>query len=314
MGPAEGTPSDSSQATTFWVDLLGSQVRFRDVNGFRTRSIESGDGEVVVLLHGLSGHAETWVRNLGSLGAGFTACAIDMLGHGLTAKPAVDYSIQVLAEHVLGLLDALGVERAHLVGQSLGGWVAGWTAANHPDRVASFVSVTGAGLQLDLDGAIAADAARKVGGATRKALDAPTRAKVRERLEWLMFDGGVVTDELVETRYRIYSQPDFLANSDRLVSAFAGDLDVRRAEMLDAHMLGRISCPSLVLWTRQNPTLPWQTGQRASEIIPGAQWYLMEDAGHWPQFEKAAEFNDVVGGFLRSVAEPDRTSADVGGR
>ena len=66
--------------------------------------------------------------------------------------------------------------------------------------------------------------------------------------------------------------------------------------------LARIACPALVFWSRQNPTMPWEVGEEASRIIPDARWYLMEDAGHWPQFEKPAEFNNVMGNFLREVS------------
>ncbi|SFL31212.1 alpha/beta fold hydrolase [Geodermatophilus ruber] len=296
-------PGPEAPARSIWLDLLGAEIRFRDVGGHLTRSVEAGAGEPVVLLHGISGHAETWVRTVTGLAQDFRVYALDMLGHGFTDKPPIEYSIQALGEHVLDFLDAVGVRAAHLVGQSLGGWVAAWLAATHPDRVASLVSVTGAGLQLTEDGAeLTARVGRQVGDATRRALDGPTREKVRTRLEWLMHDPAVVTDELVEARYRIYTRPDFAAVAGRLVEAFTAG--PRQEEMLTADRLRGIARPTLVLWTRQNPTMPWEVGERASRLIPGAAWYLMEDAGHWPQYEKPEEFLAVVGRFLRSVAGP----------
>jgi 2-hydroxy-6-oxo-6-(2'-carboxyphenyl)-hexa-2,4-dienoate hydrolase len=287
--------------SSIWLEFLGAEVRFRDAGGHCTRSVEAGAGEPVILLHGISGHAETWVRTVTGLAADFRVHALDMLGHGLTEKPQIDYSVEALGEHVLGFLDAIGARSAHLVGQSLGGWVAAWLAVHHPERVASLTSVTGAGLQLPGDGAeLTARIGRQVGDATRRALDQPTRAKVRTRLEWLMHDPAVVTDELVETRFRMYTRPDFAAVANRLVDAFTAR--PRPEEMLTAEALARISSPTLILWTRQNPTMPWEVGERASRIVPGAAWYLMEDAGHWPQYEKPQEFLRVVGGFLRSVA------------
>ncbi|GAB4079100.1 alpha/beta fold hydrolase [Modestobacter muralis] len=285
---------------SFWVDLLGTEVRYRQSGPHRTRSVEAGDGEPVLLLHGISGHAETWVRNVAVLGRDFRVHAIDMLGHGFTDKPRIEYSIRALADHVLGFLDEIGASRAHLVGQSLGGWVAAYLAAYHPERVASLVSVTGAGLQVDPDGAALSEkVGQQVAAATIKALDAPTREKVRTRLEWLMHDPSVVTEELVETRYRIYTRPEFAAIAGDLVAGLTSR--VRPEESLTAERLATISCPTLVLWTRQNPTMPWQVGEAASRIVPGATFYLMEDAGHWPQFEKPAEFHAIVGEFLRSV-------------
>jgi 2-hydroxy-6-oxo-6-(2'-carboxyphenyl)-hexa-2,4-dienoate hydrolase len=295
---------------SFWVELLGTEVRYRQAGGYRTRSVEAGEGEPVVLLHGISGHAETWVRNVADLGRHFRVHAIDMLGHGFTDKPRITYSVRALGEHVLAFLDGIGAPRAHLVGQSLGGWVAGWLAVHHPDRVASLVSVTGAGLQLDDDGAaLTAKVGQQVAAATNKALAAPSRESVRTRLEWLVHDPSVVTDELVETRYRIYTRPDFAAVAPGLIDGFTSG--VRPEELLTAERLATISCPTLVFWTRQNPTMPWQVGEAASRIVPGAWFHLMEDAGHWPQFEKPAEFAAVVGGFLRSDAVAARRAGDV---
>jgi 2-hydroxy-6-oxo-6-(2'-carboxyphenyl)-hexa-2,4-dienoate hydrolase len=299
------------QVDSFWVDLLGTEVRYRQAGPYRTRSVEAGAGEPLLLLHGISGHAETWVRNVAVLGRDFRVHAVDMLGHGFTDKPEIEYSIRALAEHVLGFLDEIGASRAHLVGQSLGGWVAAWLAVHHPKRVASLVSVTGAGLQVDADGAALSEkVGRQVAAATTKALDTPTREKVRTRLEWLMHEPSVVTDELVETRYRIYTRPDFATIAGDLVAGFTSR--VRPEEALTADRLATISCPTLVLWTRQNPTMPWQVGEAASRIVPGATFHLMEDAGHWPQFEKPAEFHAVVGGFLRSVTGGHTGARTVG--
>ena len=299
------------QGQSFWVDLLGTEVRFRQAGPYRTRSVDAGQGEPLILLHGVSGHAETWVRNVAVFGRNFRVHAIDMLGHGFTDKPRIDYSIRALAEHVLDFLDAIGAPRAHFVGQSLGGWVAGWLAVHHPDRVASFVSVTGAGLQLDDAGvALTEQVGRQVATATTKALDAPTREKVRTRLEWLVHDPAVVTDELVETRYRIYTSPDFATIAGDLVAGFTSR--ARPEEMLTAERLATISCPTLVLWTRQNPTMPWPVGEAASQIISGARFHLMEDAGHWPQFEKPDEFHAVVTRFLLSAVASRVDDAVVG--
>lgn len=287
---------------SFWVEALGAQTRYYDAGGHRTRCIEAGSGEPLVLLHGISGHAETWIRNVTTLARTHHVYALDMLGHGFTDKPVIDYTVPALAEHVLAFLDAIGAQRATLVGQSLGGWVAGWLAVHRPDRVAALVSVTGAGLQLHAEGA---DLTRRLGTqvreATQRAFANPTRETVRTRLEWLVHDTGLITDELVETRYRIFTQPDFLAVAGRLLdglTATAGEQDV-----LDAQALRKISCPTLVLWTRHNPTMQWDVGKAASELISGAAWHLMEDAGHWPQFERPDEFHRVLATFLAGTAE-----------
>lgn len=104
---------------SFWLELLAAEVRFRNAGGHLTRSIEAPTGEPVVRLHGVSGHAETWAHRARP-GPGLPGSALNLLGQGFTDKSDIDYSVRVLAEHMLAFLDAIGATRAHLVGQSLG--------------------------------------------------------------------------------------------------------------------------------------------------------------------------------------------------
>src|SRR5437588_8207286 len=104
--------------------MLGASIRYYDAAGVRSRALEAGSGEAVILLHGLTGHADTWVRNVIPLSKHFRVLAIDMIGHGLTDKPQVSYAMPTFVRHVRDLMFAAGISRAHLVGQALGGWVA----------------------------------------------------------------------------------------------------------------------------------------------------------------------------------------------
>jgi 2-hydroxy-6-oxonona-2,4-dienedioate hydrolase len=124
---------------TVWTDLTGLEfsVSSVDVGGVPTRSLQAGSGPPLVFLHGTSGHLDGFSRNIAAHAEHFTVHAIDMLGHGYTGKPDRPYTIPTYVEHLLGYLDACGLESAHLAGQSLGGWVAAWAAAEHPDRVRS---------------------------------------------------------------------------------------------------------------------------------------------------------------------------------
>ncbi len=285
---------------SFWTDSLGTETRFRDAAGWRTRSIEAGEGDAVILMGGLTGHAEAFLRNIVPLSErGLRVYAIDALGHGLTARPTdVTYHMPVFTEHLIGFLDAIGAERAHLVGQSLGGWTALYTALKHPDRVGRLVSVTGAGLLLS-DAARVEESKRvhaQVQSVTAKAAAAPTRESVRERLEWLMVDPSVVTDELVECRYRYYTLPGTEEALAKLVAEQPSEAN--RAHMIGEEDLARITHPTLVLWTDHNPTTPAEVGRRASRILPDASFDMITGAGHWPMFEQPEQFNRIVGDFL----------------
>lgn len=181
----------------------------------------------MILLSGITGHIEGWTRNVNALAdRGLHVWAVDAIGHGFTDKPTDrEYTAPLFVEHIIAFMDAAGIDRAHLVGQSLGGWNALYTAKTHPDRVGKLVHVTGAGILLDDDARAkeSADVGDQVRSVTQKALAAPTRESVRTRLEWLMDKPETVTDELVESRYRIYTLPDSQAAMPRLVAEAPGE-------------------------------------------------------------------------------------------
>src|SRR5580692_6878533 len=113
---------------SIWTDLrdVSFSQGWVDANGVRTRYLVSGDpsSPALLLLHGTGGHAEAYVRNLNAHRAFFRTYAIDLLGHGWTDKPDIPMEIPAYVEHLIAVLGALGLKRAHISGESLGGWVA----------------------------------------------------------------------------------------------------------------------------------------------------------------------------------------------
>src|ERR1700733_1466764 len=122
-----------------WSDLQGVPFvqGYLDAGGVRTRYLHAGDSSKppLILLHGSGGHAEAYVRNLEAHAEHFSTWSIDMLGHGYTDKPGHPLEVRHYVDHLLAFLDAIGVERAHLSGESLGGWVVSRAAVDHPDKV-----------------------------------------------------------------------------------------------------------------------------------------------------------------------------------
>jgi pimeloyl-ACP methyl ester carboxylesterase len=285
---------------SFWTEALGAQVRYYDAGPWRTRAIEAGAGEAVIMMHGVSGHAETFVRNVVPIAnAGFHVYAIDAIGHGFSAKPLdVFYDSATFRRHVIAFMDALGIRKAHLVGQSLGGWTAFDIARHHPDRVASLVSLTGAGILLDTeaDRKKSEEVHAAVRSVTLNALDEPTRETIRKRLEWLMADPSRVSDELVETRYQIVMLPDSREALPKMVVDQTGPEN--RSQMFREADLRALVHPTLIVWTDQNPTTPQSVGRDAAQLMPNARFELIEDAGHWPQYEQFARVNELVVQFL----------------
>lgn len=289
---------------TIWTDLAGLDFSLStvDVGGIPTRTLRAGTGEeAVVFLHGTSGHLEAFTRNIPVHAAHYEVHAIDMLGHGYTGKPDYPYEIPRYVEHLLGYLDAVGLERAHLVGESLGGWVAAHLASEHPERVLS--------LQLLAAGGTVANPVimERIKTSTTKAVRSDDIELTRQRLRLLMHDPVNATEELVEVRHRIYHQPDFVANIHNLLSL--QEMEVRQRNLLRPDRLARIQAPTLVVWGHENPFGDVPEAKKMAEDIPGARLQLYPECGHWPQHEQAALYNPLSLEFLAEASARAKATA-----
>lgn len=284
---------------TIWTELMGSEFRvpFYDAKGVRTRCIEAGRGKPLIFLHGTGGHAEAYARNVAAHAQHFHVYAVDMVGHGYTGAPDLDYGFEDFASFIGDFLDAIGAKKAYLSGESLGAMVASAYALRAPERVEKLVLNTGMlvppnekGRQELID----------VLERSRAASGAPTREAVRKRLEWLMLDPKKsVTDELVEVRYQIYSQPGRAAVIRKISERVLGDLVAPEfAEYATPGKLKALTCPILVLWTEHNPGQPLEVAREAAQLLPNAQVHVMKNSAHWPQWEEPEEFNQVHIAFL----------------
>jgi len=285
---------------TFWVDMLGAAVCYCDARGMRTRYFEAGSGEPLILLHGSGGHAESYARNVVPLGEHFHTYAIDMAGHGFTDRHPTLAGTDGIVDHLLHFMDTLGIERAHLAGESLGGAASARFALEHPERVSKIAYITGAGLEMGEEAArLAAPGREALQRLTAAATGNPTRETVRDRLAWLFVDPEKsITDELVEIRYRIYKRRAELdtAAGEGAPRAGGGGVGVQ----LTPERLRQIKAPFFFLWTDHNPSTPWQVAEMAHKQVPGSRFYVIKNAGHWPQYEQTEEFNRVLIDFLKS--------------
>ncbi len=279
---------------SIWSDLQGAAFEqgYADAGRVRTRFLRSGGAGKpgLIFLHGTGGHAEAYVRNLAAHGVHFDTYAIDMLGHGFTDKPDYDYVIPRYLDHLIAFMDAVGMDRASLSGESLGGWVAGAFAAAHPDRVDRLVLNT-AGAER-----VRPEALASLRASTQASVDDPDWDRVRKRLEWLMYDPACVHDDLIASRRRIYSAADMKAGIRRVLCLHT--VEARRRFAVTAAQWASITAPTLVLWTSHDPTAAVPVGEELARGIPGARFVVMENCGHWPQFEDAEEFNRIHLDFL----------------
>ncbi len=280
---------------TAWLDLTGLPftMSWVDAGGIRTRSLQAGEGPDVVFLHGTSGHLEAFTRNIRAhVEAGYRCHAIDMLGHGYTDKPDYDYEIPRYVDHLRDYLDASDIGKAHLAGESLGGWVSAAFAAESPDRVRS--------LQLIAAGGTKANPAvmERIRTSTLQAVTENDIELTRQRLNLLMHDPGPnVSDELVEVRHRIYHQPDFIANIGHLLCL--QDMTIRQRNLLTPETLAKLDhMPTLIIWGMENPFGDVPEARKMHEDIPNSTLELFDRCGHWPQHEQADRYNRLALEFL----------------
>ena len=282
---------------SLWLDMLGATVRMVDTKSLgAVRIAEAGmqHEETVFFMHGIGGHLEAYAKNIVALSDRFHTVAYDFLGHGLSAKPLLDYTPTLLVQHLGELMDALGLDSVHLCGESLGGWVSGLFAAQYPARVRRLILNTSAGLPILTDKG--RQDLQELVDLSRKAASQgpPNYEGILNRMKWLFHprNHAMISDELVNTRLRFYSQPVMRDIAPRVLGMIP---------MHDDYLipLERIQAETLLLWTTDNPVHDVETARQSAAKIKGAQLYVMRaDAAHWPQYEAPEEFNGVVRGFL----------------
>jgi 4,5:9,10-diseco-3-hydroxy-5,9,17-trioxoandrosta-1(10),2-diene-4-oate hydrolase len=283
--------------------------RFAEAGGMRLHYHEAGPAAgdsaattPVVMLHGGGPGASAWSnfgRNLGVFADRFRTLLVDQPGFGRSDKPPVAGNyFTFAAEALAGLLGELGIDRVHLVGNSLGGGTAVRFALRYPERAGRLVLMGPGGLSL---GVFAPDPTEGVKRLMEfPAPPGPSREKLAAFLRTLVFDQRLITDELVEERFAAASEPAALAAAASLGASF---FDPATAEdgllWREAH---RLRNRVLLIWGREDRVNPLDGALVALKLIRRAQLHVFGGCGHWAQLEKFEEFNQLVISFLERDA------------
>jgi 4,5:9,10-diseco-3-hydroxy-5,9,17-trioxoandrosta-1(10),2-diene-4-oate hydrolase len=252
-----------------------------------------GSGPALLLLHGWNHHAEAWIRNAGTLAAaGYRVVVPDLPGFGRSGMPRIDYSLRGYAHFVIRFLDELGIDRAVLVGSSMGGAIALRTAVDAPDRVAAVVGVDPAGMFTSAPRLWSLLSSPLLRLAVRPFLG--RRRILEESHKHAYYDTTLSSPRQVDVMAEAHLQPGyadhFMGMAESLVTGSPDDL------LWEA--LPGVRAPVLIVWGRQDRTLPVQHAYRAAQRLPGAELVLYDHCGHLPMYEKADEFNHDLVDFL----------------
>ncbi len=259
---------------------------------------EDGSGETVVMLHGGGPGASGWSnfgRNLPVFAQRYRTIVVDQPGFGASDKPKITSQYFTFsADALLKFFDELGIEKAHFVGNSLGGGTAVRFALRYPDRAGRLVLMAPGGLGLNV---FAPDPTEGIKKLYRFAAPpGPSKEKLADFLRTLVYDPSLVTDELVDERYVVASDPESLRAMASMGASFAADPE---EGMLwrEAH---RLRQRVLLVWGREDRVNPLDGALAALKLIPRAQLHVFGRCGHWAQLEKFAEFNRIAMDFIGS--------------
>lgn len=264
-----------------------------DVDGIATNYIAAGQGEPLILIHG-SGPGVTayanWRGVIPDLAEHFAVYAPDTLGFGYTDFPSDinGFSMDRWVAHLIGFMDALGIARAHFIGNSYGGALTVALAIRHPDRVGRFVLMGAAGLPFPLTDGLA-----KVWGYQ------PSVEAMRDLMQTFAYDPALVKEEIVRSRYEASIRP----GAQEAFSSLFPEPRQRWLDELaaDEDDLRKLPHRALILHGRDDVIVPLAQSVRFNELIQDSDLYVFGQCGHWTQIEKRDKFVALVIPFLKEA-------------
>ncbi|NHC33774.1 alpha/beta fold hydrolase [Scytonema millei] len=273
-----------------------------NINGLTTRYLTAGnDGLPLVLLHGDSDSALDWSWVLPALAATHRVYAPDFPGFGDSAKPNVIYSLEFLTQFALDFLNALGIERAVLVGNSLGGLIALRVALSHPEQVPGLVLVDSAGLGSSVTPLLSQLTLPIYGELATTWCRTPLGAKQRSWARAALFFAQPMKAPTawLTDQERMALLPGYL---EATLSSLRASLNVtgQREVLLDS--LPQLNMPTLVVWGTDDKIFPKEQAQAAVSRLQQGHLALIPDCGHLPHVERPELFTNALNEFLTKVA------------
>ena len=261
---------------------------FVDAGGIKTNYLEVGDGPPVVLVHG-SGPGVTayanWRLTMPGLAPAFRVLAPDMAGFGFSDKPGGVADLAAWVGQIIGFLDALGIERASVVGNSFGGSIGIRLATDHPDRVDRLVLMGATGISFPIT-----EGLDQVWGYQ------PSFENMRRILDYFAYSRELVNDELAEVRYRAALAPG-------VQEAFSALFPAPRQHWVEAittpeEKIKAIPHETLIIHGREDKVIPLDNAYRLLGLIERSELHVFGRCGHWSQIEWADDFNALLVRFL----------------
>ena len=281
-----------------------SSEKFLQLPKWRIRYHEAGEGDPVILLHGSGPGASAWSnfsQNIEVLARKYRVIALDFPGWGRSDEfdPQTAHRFAVNAEVVVGLMDALDISRAALVGNSMGGIASQMVTALHPGRVTHCVTMGApapGGPQPFYQPSGLTEGLRILFEAYRT----PSEENVRRLVEIMVFDSAFASDALIRQRTEnAIANPNHLSNFLKGLATMHIDA-VGQDEIV--HALEKSPVPALIMHGRDDRVVPVEHSLRTAALMPNASLLVFNRCGHWAQLEHAGRFNALLDGFLSDAS------------
>ena len=272
--------------------------KFLELGYGKMHYVESGEGDPILFIHGsgpgVSGLAN-FEDNLSTFSNHFRCIVIDLPGYG-KSDPIEGDPIGASVGCIISFLDKMNIESAHIIGNSLGGMLGALIAANNGDRVKSFVTIGGLG--MNIFSPFPGEGINLLSAFVEE----PSKARIKQWLESMVFDKDLVTDELIESRYNQAIDPIQLETSKKIyakssLDAMAKNFRGPEASNRIAH-LSSIQAPTLLICGRDDRVTPLDQILLPMRLIPNCETHILPNCGHWAMIEKKEAFESTVLAFL----------------
>jgi pimeloyl-ACP methyl ester carboxylesterase len=272
-------------------------IHTTQVKGEHLAYLDVGEGRPVIVIHGFGGSMWQWEHQQVPLSSAFRLLTPDLIGSGLSAKPDIEYRPDEMLDYFVAFMDALNIQRAALVGNSMGAGLAIGMALEHPDRVSKLVLI---------DGFPAHVRERLTSPSIQRALDTPAPSWLASLGNWLfgslmiesvlkemVHDPALLTPAVVERSNRNRQRPGVM----RPLMTARGTLPLWETGY--AKRIGQIRHPTLIVWGEEDRVFPIAVGEELHRTITGSSLVRIPNAGHIPQWEQPDLVNPAMIDFLR---------------
>ena len=265
---------------------------FVDLEGLSTHYVKMGAGAPVIVLHGFFFDSQMWSKNLDALAQEYTVYALDLWGFGFSTRKPLDYGYPLYTRQVRAFMDALQIERAHLIGQSMGGGTIMNFTISDRERVDKIVLVDAAGMPnpLPIMGRIS---------------NLPLLGEMMYSLKGNFMHRFVLGNNFVYNKHLLTDEFfDQLMGFHKIKGSTEVMLSVTRRMFFDTlseeiKQLGTLDVPTLIVWGKNETSIRLSIGQELHARLPGSQFVALDEAGHCSNIDQAEEFNRLALAFLR---------------